>query len=273
MKVLPPGWGASQQPVFETKLPLAVQLYSVKDLLAKDLLGTLQQVKNAGYDGVEFYGGLSYLAQDVLFALKQTGLQIVGWHTPWEYLSPENIYATITYNKVIGNQYVDVPWMPDEILTNRENCLQFAAQLTWVSDVLAKHDMVVGYHNHATEVQPIAETGELPWDLIARNTPSTVILQHDIGNGLSGGGDMMGLLKKYPGRTGTLHMKPWSAESRDTFFDDPNCTINWDEYFEVCRKEAGVRWYIVEYMNNERYGDPIAALAASAKWFRSRGGK
>ena len=271
MKALPPGWGASQQPVFETKLPLAVQLYSVKDLLSKDLLGTLKQVKEAGYDGVEFYGGLRYVAQDIKRALEETGLQIVGWHTPWECLSPENIYATITYNKVIGNQYVVVPWMPDETLQNRENCLQFAAQLTWVSDVLAMHDMVVGYHNHGTEMRPTS-TGELPWDIIAQNTPSTVILQHDIGNGLNGGGDMMAALKNYPGRATTLHVKPWAENGGyNTFYDDANCKIDWDEYFDICRKQAGVRWYIVEFENEERFPEgPMAAIVAAAKWFRGR---
>ena len=85
---------------------------------------------------------------------------------------------------------------------------------------------------------------------------------------------MIEMLRKYPGRGVTVHMKPYSPESRDTFFDDPNCTIDWDEYFEIARKEAGVRWYIVEYMNNIRYpNDPIAALAASAEWFRSRNGR
>ena len=85
---------------------------------------------------------------------------------------------------------------------------------------------------------------------------------------------MTGLLKKYPGRAATVHMKPYSSKSRDTFFDDPNCDINWDEYFEICRKEAGVRWYIIEYANNERFpNDPIGAFKASAEWFRGRNGK
>jgi len=273
MNKLPPGWGTNQQPTFEAELPLACQLFVVADQLSKDLRGTLKQVKAAGYDGVEFAGGLKYAAQDVKYALDEAGLQIAGWHTPWEFLSPNNIHSTITYNKVLGNQFIIVPWMPDETLFTTKSCLEFAAQLTWVSDVLGMYGMVTGYHNHGTEYRPTDDTGELPWDIIAQNTPSNVIMQHDIGNGLSGGGDMMGLLKKYPGRTGTLHMKPWSPDSRDTFFDDPNCTINWDEYFEVCRKEAGVRWYIVEYMNNTRYpNDPVAALEASAKWFRGRGG-
>jgi len=274
MSGLPPGWGTNQQPVFETNLPLATQLFPVADMLTKDLRGTLKLVKEAGYDAVEFAGGLKYAAQDVRHALDEAGLQIAGWHTPWHYLSPDHIHSTITYNKVLGNQFIIVPWMPDETLFTSESCLQFAKQLTWVSDVLGMYDMVTGYHNHATEFRPTDDTKELPWDIIAQNTPSNVIMQNDIGNGMTGGGDMMGLLKKYPGRGTTVHMKPFATGNSSTFFDDPNCVINWGEYFEICRKEAGVRWYIVEYLNNERFpNDPIAALAASAKWFRSRGGK
>ena len=51
---LPPGWGENEQPVVETKLPLAAQLFTVADMMSKDLRGTLKLVKEAGYDGVEF---------------------------------------------------------------------------------------------------------------------------------------------------------------------------------------------------------------------------
>jgi sugar phosphate isomerase/epimerase len=269
MKSLPPGWGENQETGIKTLSPLAAQLFPVSDMLAKDLRGTLKLMKEAGYDGVEFCGNLKYAAQDVRFALDEAGLQIVGWHTPWYYLNPENIYSTITYNKVLGNQFIIVPWRPDEVLATKESCLQYAAELTWVSDILGMYGMVAGYHNHATEFRPTDDTKELPWDIIAQNTPSHFIMQNDIGNGMRGGGDMMGLLKKYPGRAATVHVKPFSAESGDTFFNDPNCKINWTEYFNICRKEAGVRWYIIEYANKERFPEgPVSALAASAKWFR-----
>ena len=274
MSNLPPGWGENQQPIFDTGLPLATQLFPVGDMLAKDLRGTLKRVKEAGYDGVEFFGALKYPAHDVRYALEEAGLQIAGWHTPWAYLSPDNIYSTITYNKVLGNQFIIVPWMPDEVLYTKDGCLGFAKGLTWVADVLGMHGMVTGYHNHATEFRPTDDTKELPWDIIAQNTPSNVVMQNDIGNGMTGGGDMVSMLKKYPGRGVSVHVKPFAAENRSTFFDDSNCVINWDEYFQICRKDAGVRWYIIEYLDNERFpNDPMAALAASAKWFKGRGGK
>jgi len=269
MKKLPPGWGKNQQATFETKLPLATQLFVVADMMYEDLRGTLKKVKEAGYDGVEFFGDYKFTAQDVKAALDEVGLQIAGWHTPFDYLSPENIHLTITYNKILGNQFIIVPWMPDETLYTTESCLQFARQLSFVADVLGMHGMVTGYHNHATEFRPTDDTGELPWDIIAQNTPSNVVMQNDVGNGMSGGGDMIDLLKKYPGRAVTIHMKPFAKDRSDVFFSDPECEIDWAEYFEICRKEAGVRWYIVEYLNDERFpNDRVGAIAACAKWFR-----
>jgi len=274
MSKLPPGWEKYQQALPSTGLPLAVQLYTVEEMLLKDLRGTLKLVKEAGYEGVEFAGGLRYVAQDVKYALDEAGLQIVGWHTPWDCLLPEHIHATITYNKVLGNQYIIVPWRPDEVLATKDSCLQFAHELTWIAGVLGKYDMVIGYHNHAMEFKPISDTQELPWDIIAQNTPSNVIMQNDIGNGMAGGGDMIALLKKYPGRAVTVHMKPFSEEGNGTFFDTPNCHIDWDEYFKICHEVAGTRWYIIEYQDNVLFpSDPIGAMAASAKWFRGREGK
>jgi len=270
MSKLPPGW-SHEEPSTKAALPLATQIFPAAEMMKKDLPDTLKRIKEAGYDGVEFFGGLDWTAQYVRKALDDAGLMIAGWHTPWHYLSPNHICSTITYNKILQNQYLIVPWMPDEALHTSGACLQFAKELTRVADTLAQYDMLTGYHNHATEFRPTDDTKELPWDIIANNTPSTVIMQSDIGNGLSGGGDMMALLKKYPGRSGTVHVKPFSTDSDDTFFDDPNCTINWDEYFSVCRNEAGVRWYIIEYLNDKRFpGDPIAGMKAAADWFRGR---
>jgi len=268
MSKLPPGW-SHEEPSTRALRPLAAQLFPAQELMKSDLPDTLSRIKAAGYDGVEFFGGLDWTAQYVRKALDDAGLHIAGWHTPWHYLSPSNIYSTISYNKILGNQYLIVPWMPDEALHTTIACLQFSKVLSRVADTLACHDMLTGYHNHATEFRPTDDTGQLPWDIIATNTPSTVIMQTDIGNGLAGGGDMINLLKKYPGRSGTIHVKPHSDASSDTFFDDPNCNINWEEYFDICRNSAGVRWYIIEYLNDARFpGDPIAGLAAAAKWFR-----
>jgi len=273
MNSLPPGWKETAQEQVDKKLPLATQLFPMADMMVKDLRSTLKMIKDAGYDGVEFFGELNFTAQEVRFALDESGLQVAGWHTPWQYLSSENIYSTITYNKVIKNQFIIVPWMPDSVLHTKESCLQFSTELTRVSDVLGMFDMVTGYHNHVTEFRPTDDTNELPWDIIARNTPSNVIMQNDVGNGMQANVDMVKLLKKYPGRGVTVHIKPFSSKEDDIFFDDPNCEIDWDEYFQICRNEAGVRWYIIEYLNPMRYKDPLEGLIASAKWFRSRNGK
>jgi len=274
MKKLPPGWG-HEQPLTNTRLPLATQMFPVAELMSKDMLGTLKKIKEAGYDGGEFFSGLHWVAQDLRRDLDTAGLQIAGWHTPWDHLSPNNIHATISYNKVLGNQFLIVPWREDEVLDTRESCLTFAKELTWVADILGQHGMVTGYHNHSKEFIPTSDTGELPWDIIAQNTPSNVIMQSDIGNGLRvPGADLMGAIKKYPGRSGTIHVKPHAEGTEDVFFDDAICKIDWDEYFRVCRNEAGVRWYIIEYINPERFpGDPVAALKAAADWFRKCEGK
>ena len=68
MNALPPGWGKNQQPTFKTSLPLATQLFPVGDMLSKDYRDTLGRVKESGYDGVEFYGGLRYVAQEMCLA-------------------------------------------------------------------------------------------------------------------------------------------------------------------------------------------------------------
>ena len=80
-----------------------------------------------------------------------------------------------------------------------------------------------------------------------------VFEQLDLGNALRGGGDIISLLEKYPGRAVTIHLKPYSLDAGK---DDPNLgfkpligedDVPWHSVFDFCEKRGGTKWYIVEY--------------------------
>ena len=96
-----------------SKPRIAVQLYSVRHEVEKDLLGTLKAVRGMGYEGVEFYGG--YIRPEVVLkGLEDTGLKIVGWHTSITNIMPGLLEVVILYNKKIGNNSVVVPALPSQ---------------------------------------------------------------------------------------------------------------------------------------------------------------
>lgn len=69
-------------------------------------------------------------------------------------------------------------------------------------------------------------------------------MQLDLGNAMSGGADPLVYLKRYPGRTGTIHLKEYSATNKNAMIGEGD--VKWAEVFRLCRTLGGTRWYIIE---------------------------
>ena len=228
----------------------ALELYSVRHDLARDLTGTLQAVKDMGYEGVEFAGPFVHPAEEVAAALKQTGLVCCGWHTPFVYVQGDMLDATVAYNKAVGNRYIIIPGLPGEWSCTPDAWKKTAAFFNDLSRKLTVQGMVTGYHNHASEFQPL--DGQIPYDIFFGNTDRAVVMQIDNGNAMSGGADPSEYVRKYPGRARTVHLKPYSrADGFDTMIGRDD--VPWTEFMELCRTVGGAEWYIVEYESEKLY--------------------
>ena len=234
-----------------TQIPIALQLYSVRHDLDRDLRGTLQAVAAMGYAGVEFAGAPKHSAQELKALLDEFGLVCCGWHTPFALVQEDTLDATIAYNQTLDNPNVIIPGIPAELRETRADWEKIAAFFDELAGKLSPHGMATGYHNHFVEFTPL--DGEQPWDTLFGNTGPGVIMQLDTGNAICGGGDPMAMLKKYPGRAGTVHLKPYSkALGQDDMHKGFEPVIGdddtpWQEIFYLCETTGGTRWYIVEY--------------------------
>ncbi len=243
-----------------SKYRFAVGLYSVRNELSKDLAGTLKKVKSMGYEGVEFFGALTYNAEDVTKALQESNLEIVGWHTPWDAVQEGKFDETVAFFKAIGNKNVIIPGLPEGMLATKESCLETAEKFNAISKKLAAQGMRIGYHNHATEMPFFKGTSECPFTVFFDTTNPEVIVQMDNGNALSGGGPgLISLLKRYPNRYKTIHLKPYSIEKGAVTTNDGFETmigeddIPWMEFMYICSKTGGTEWFIVEYESEKMY--------------------
>ena len=181
----------------ETRVPIGLELFSVRNELAEDVRGTIKAVAEMGYEGVEFAGQPQHSAQELKGLLDEFGLVCCGWHTPFNLVQEDTLDETIEFNKVLENPYVIVPGIPGELRQSRADWLKLADFFNGVADKLAAHGMVTGYHNHHVEFTPL--DGELPWDTFFGNTNEGVVMQLDMGNALYGGADLVGILERYPG--------------------------------------------------------------------------
>jgi len=224
------------------KIPIGVQLYSVRKLCAEDLPGTLAGLAKAGYQGVEFAGYHGRTAKELRKLLDDNGLRCCGTHTGLNTLLGDELPRTIEFNQILGNPYLVVPSLPEKYRSSRQAWLDTAKLFAELAEKVRPHKMRVGYHNHAVEFKPME--GEIPWDIFFQNTSRDVIMQIDTGNCMSGGGDPIAYIRKYPGRAVTVHIKEYSATKRDAIIGEGD--INWKEFFAACEGVGGTEWYIVE---------------------------
>lgn len=236
------------------RIPIALQLYSVRGNCAWDLPGTLEAVAEMGYEGVEFAGYHGRGAGDLKDMLDDIGLEVAGTHVGIQTLLDGELERSIEFNKALGNRFLIVPSLPEEMRRSKASWLEAARLLNVISERLGPEGMRVGYHNHAVEFQPM--DGELPWDVLFGAASPEVVMQLDTGNAMLGGVSpeaVLETLRRYPGRSATVHLKEFSSVDKEALIGEGE--MMWEEFFALCETIGGTEWYIVE---QERY--PVEPL-------------
>jgi len=224
-------------------IPFGLQLYSVRDECAKDLVGTVTAVAKMGYKGVEFAGYHGRDGKTLRKLLDDVGLKCCGTHIALDTLLGDNLGKTLEFNQILGNQFLIVPSLPGKYTKTHQGWLDAAAVFNEVADKVKAQGMRVGYHNHNIEFKMLE--GEVPWDTFFNRTKKEVVIQFDMGNGVAEGGDPLVYLKRKPGRVASVHVKPYSKARANALIGDDE--QDWPEIFRLCETVAGVEWYIIEY--------------------------
>lgn len=252
--------GCATGPMAEKKIPIGVQLYSVRNECKADLPGTLQAIARIGFRGVEFAGYHGRSAKELRQMLDNNGLIACGTHTPLETIQPKQLDATIEFNQIIGNKFLIVPYMTGK---TREDWLAKAELFNTVAAKLQPLGLWTGYHAHSHDFQLIG--AESAWDIFFGNTKPEVIMQLDTSNCRDGGADPVAVLQKYPGRTRTIHIKPNGGGPEAVIGEDK---INWAGVFAYCETKGGTQWYVVEHETSKQ---PIATLQRTMDALKSLG--
>jgi sugar phosphate isomerase/epimerase len=206
---------------------LGIQLYSVRDDMAKDPVGTLKQIAQIGYKNVEhanyvdrkFYG---QSAADFKKTLDDLGLYMPSGHTVmgkqhWDESKKDFTDAwkyTVDDAAVLGQRFVISPWLDESMRANMDDFKRYMDVFNASGELCKKSGMKFGYHNHDFEFNTEID-GKRLYDLILQNTdPALVIQQIDIGNMYGAGGRALDLIKQYPGRFTSMHVKDEIKSSR-----------------------------------------------------------
>ena len=223
-------------------LPIALQLYTVRDDLANDFAGTLKTVKEIGYYGVELAGYANLTAGEAKKILDDNALKVVCGHVPFDRVTKETD-AVIAEFAAFGAAYVAVPWIGDEW---RKSLADYKRLGTTLSEVGAKYKaagITLCYHNHDFEFKT-EEGGVNGFDaLFAAGDPALLQVEMDTFWVKKGGQDIPTYLRKYAGRVPLAHLKDMSEDG--DFRPVGEGTIDYPALFAAA-EESGVQYYVVE---------------------------
>lgn len=241
---------------------IGLQLYSVRDDMKKDPLGTLKQLAQMGYTHVEhanyvnrkFYG---YTAKEFRKILDDLGLKMPSGHTvmgknhwdeakkdftdDWKYLVEDAAY--------MGQKYVISPWMDESMRKTYDDLVRYLDVFNLCGDLCKKSGMKFGYHNHWAEFTEKLN-GEKLFDIMMQKLDvNKVVMQLDIGNMYIGGAKALDVIGQYPGKFELIHVKDEIGNNTPEKFESAilgKGIIPVKEVLDICRKTGGTQVYIIE---------------------------
>ncbi|MGL4943526.1 MAG: sugar phosphate isomerase/epimerase family protein [Thermoguttaceae bacterium] len=232
------------------RVPVALQIYSVRGAAEKDLAAVLKKVSEIGFDGVEFAGYYGHDPKEVRKMLDDCGLKAEGTHTGiGEFRN--NFDKQVDIHKTLGAKFMIVPGGIDRELHDVEASAKIAEEFSRFAEKAKAAGLGFGYHAHGGDAKVI--DGMSAWARLMSKASKDVVGQMDVGNFLGGGGDPYAELAKFPGQAGTVHLKEHG--NNDAPVGDG--VVDWKKVFEICETAGGTEWYVVEYESKPNSFDGV----------------
>ena len=271
-------------------LPVAVQVYSVRDSAEANLADTLRKIKEMGYQGVEF-AGLYGLSPDYVKGLCDgIGLVPVSAHIPLDEMlaDPDKTFAD--YAK-IGCKFAAVPYVTPERRPGAEKFEETIRQIAGLGECAKKYGITLLYHNHDFEFTKV--NGEYGLDILYKEvSPEFLQTELDLCWVNVGGEEPSAFLRKYTGRAPVVHLKDFhmsgklpkhlyaligieeeeKEEEPSTFEFRPvgHGMQNMPEILKACT-DAGASWVVVEQDEPSMGLSRMDSIKASREYLASQG--
>ncbi len=254
---------------------VGLQLYSVRDDMKKDPIGTLTQLAKIGYKHVEhanyidrkFYG---FSAKEFKKVLDDLDLKMPCGHTvmgknhwdadkkdftdAWKYTVEDAAY--------MGQKYVISPWMDESMRKTYDDMARYLDVFNLSGDLCQKSGMKFGYHNHWAEFTEKLNGMKLFDIMMQKLDVNKVIMQLDIGNMYIGGAKALDVIGQYPGKFELIHVKDEIAVDTKEKFESAilgKGIIPVKEVLDICRKTGGTKVFIIE-QESYQGKEPLACM-------------
>jgi sugar phosphate isomerase/epimerase len=235
---------------------IALQLYTVRRLARNDIAGTLAAVASAGYRSVEIAGLPEASQADLPSLLAEAGLAAIAVHQDLDRLrdAPDDVADWLD---ALDCRRVVVPSLPERERTTPDGVRRQAEELGRHAARFAKRGIRLGYHNHASEFEPL--DGTTAWDVLLAELDPGIDLEVDVYWASVGGRDPVEVIREGGDRVRLLHMKDRAAGESPRDAPAGQGILDFDAIVRAGRA-AGVEWYIVE---QDEPADELADIAVA----------
>jgi sugar phosphate isomerase/epimerase len=260
---------------------VGLQLYTLRDVIKTDLIGTLKKVSKLGYTELEGYSNAENTfwgkdPKEFHKICKGEGLQLVSHHVGggWDELRNGNNKTKTMLNqweglceevKAAGATFIVVPWISEQERKTLEGYRNIAEQLNKAGEVARKYDLQFCYHNHSFEFDTIED--QVPYDLLLSQTePKFVNFEMDLFWVTKAGKDIPAYFDKYPGRFPLWHVKDMNKDTKD-FAEVGSGLIEFKQIFSMA-EQAGMKHFFVE--QDKCPGDPLVSVGKRITYLREK---
>lgn len=267
---------------------LGVQLWMVRQSMARDFEATLSALEALGVRRVELAGAPQRSAAELRAAIDAAGLACVSGHLPLLQMTDAEADRQFAFARTLGMKTVIAPTPGRADLLDLAPQARLAALIArplaaddwrWNADRLnalgeraRAAGLAVGYHNHNVEFAPLdgGETGMAL--LLSRVDPAQAHFQIDVGNAVLGGADPVALLQRWPDRFRSAHLKDWRAPLTPTtgLASPPSApfgegVIDWSRW-RAASARAGLETSFIE-RENLPVEDEVAGTVQALTYF------
>ncbi len=169
-------------------------------------------------------------------------------HIQTDALLADNFARAIELNQLLGNRFLIIA-SDKQRMSSESGIKELAGILTDAAGKLKPLSMFTGYHAHGFDFTRFGD--RTAWDILFSSTPANVVMQMDIGNCANGGGDPIAILRKFPGRARSVHLKDYGGPPGSVIGEGK---ADWAEIFRLCDSIHKPEWYVVEEGGKDGFG-------------------
>ncbi len=243
------------------KRKIGIQLYTLRDVIFKDVQGTLKQVADFGYQELELFGYndgkvFGKPVSEVAKMVKDMGMKITSGHYVTGLISQPNKPASVgtlvngweqaaSDAKILGQEYMVIAYLQKDERKTIDDYKKVCELINKNAEICTKYGMRIGYHNHDFEFEPI--DGQVPYDLMLKELdPKSVSMELDLFWATYANHDPIKLIADHPGRFEQWHVKDMRKEDRKLNADVGTGTIDFKAIFAKA-KESGFKHFYIEH--------------------------